>query len=107
LTDEAGIPRFGHTFMMVVVGAFPSSSSWVIYMLKLDIWLMTRCTRSIGPYSLITLGGKAQFGGQRLERWRFGHLKLMEHQTLRNLDSESDDVIGRAKTYEAIVKESL
>jgi DNA-directed RNA polymerase beta subunit len=39
--------------------------------------------RSIGPYSLITqqpLGGKAQFGGQRFERWRFGHLKLMEHQ---------------------------
>jgi DNA-directed RNA polymerase subunit beta len=64
--------------------------------------------RSIGPYSLITqqpLGGKAQVDNV-LERWRFGHLRLMEHQnTLRkSWQLKSDDVIGRAKTYEAIVK---
>jgi DNA-directed RNA polymerase beta subunit len=45
------------------------------------------------------LGGKAQFGGQRFGRWRFGHLKLMEHQVrLEILTVKSDDVIGRAKT---------
>jgi DNA-directed RNA polymerase subunit beta len=64
--------------------------------------------RSIGPYSLITqqpLGGKAQFGGQRLERWKFGHLRHGASSTLREiLTVKSDDVIGRAKTYEAIVK---
>jgi DNA-directed RNA polymerase beta subunit len=52
-------------------------------MLKLDMVDDKMHARSIGPYSLITqqpLGGKAQFGGQRFERWRFGHLKLMEHQ---------------------------
>ena len=49
-------------------------------MLNLRTWLMTSYTRSTGPYSLVTqqpLGGKAQFGGQRLVRWRYGHLKHM------------------------------
>ena len=57
-----------------------------IYMLKLHHLVDDKIhSRSIGPYSLVTqqpLGGKAQFGGQRLEKWRFGHCKPMEHLTL-------------------------
>jgi DNA-directed RNA polymerase subunit beta len=69
LTDEAGIPRFGHTHLYdggTGERFHQAATVGVIYMLKLDTWLMIRCTfnRSI----LITqqpLGGKAQFGGQR------------------------------------------
>jgi len=65
--------------------------------------------RSIGPYSLITqqpLGGKAQFGGQRFGEWKSGRSKPTARRTFcRNwLTAKSDDVYGRAKIYEAIVK---
>jgi hypothetical protein len=51
---------------------------------------MIRCTHVQSDHTHITttFGGKAQFGGQRFERWRFGHLRLMEHHTTRNLDCE-------------------
>ncbi|MFQ9705283.1 MAG: hypothetical protein ACLR0U_32640 [Enterocloster clostridioformis] len=59
-------------------------------------------------YSLVTqqpLGGKAQFGGQRFERWRFGHWRHMALYTLQEIMTvKSDDVVGRVKTYEAIIK---
>jgi DNA-directed RNA polymerase subunit beta len=72
----------------------------------MDIWLI-RCTRSIGPYSLITqqpLGGKAQFGGQRLERWIWALGAYGASSTLREILTVKSDDVGRAKTYEAIVK---
>jgi DNA-directed RNA polymerase subunit beta len=82
----------------------------VIYMLKLGHMVDDKMhARSIGPYSLITqqpLGGKAQFGGQRfgeMEVWAleaFGASNILREI----LTVKSDDVIGRAKTYEAIVK---
>ena len=86
------------------------ASVGVIYMLKLGHMVDDKMhSRSIGPYSLITqqpLGGKAQFGGQR-----FGEMEVWALEaygasaTLREiLTVKSDDVIGRAKTYEAIVK---
>jgi DNA-directed RNA polymerase subunit beta len=82
----------------------------VIYMLKLGHMVDDKMhARSIGPYSLITqqpLGGKAQFGGQRfgeMEVWAleaFGASNILREI----LTVKSDDVVGRAKTYEAIVK---
>ena len=82
----------------------------VIYMLKLGHMIDDKMhARSIGPYSLITqqpLGGKAQFGGQRfgeMEVWAlegFGAANILQEI----LTIKSDDVMGRAKTYEAIVK---
>ena len=113
LTDEAGIPRFGHTYLYDGgTGArFDQPATvGVIYMLKLGHMVDDKMhARSIGPYSLITqqpLGGKAQFGGQR-----FGEMEVWALEaygasaTLREiLTVKSDDVIGRAKTYEAIVK---
>ncbi|PTX15199.1 DNA-directed RNA polymerase subunit beta [Pontibacter mucosus] len=110
---EAGLPRFGRTYLYdgltgdrfdqpVTVG--------VIYMLKLGHLVDDKMhARSIGPYSLITqqpLGGKAQFGGQRfgeMEVWAleaFGASNVLQEI----LTVKSDDVIGRAKAYEAIVK---
>jgi len=113
LTDEAGIPRFGHTYLYDggTGKRFDQPATvGVIYMLKLGHMVDDKMhSRSIGPYSLITqqpLGGKAQFGGQR-----FGEMEVWALQaygassTLREiLTVKSDDVIGRAKTYESIVK---
>ena len=112
-TDEAGIPRYGHTYLYDggTGDRFDQPATvGVIYMLKLGHMVDDKMhSRSIGPYSLITqqpLGGKAQFGGQR-----FGEMEVWALEaygasaTLREiLTVKSDDVIGRAKTYEAIVK---
>jgi DNA-directed RNA polymerase subunit beta len=110
---KAGIPEYGKTYLHdglsgerfhqpVTVG--------IIYMLKLGHMVDDKMhARSIGPYSLITqqpLGGKAQFGGQRfgeMEVWAleaFGAANILQEI----LTVKSDDIIGRAKTYEAIVK---
>jgi DNA-directed RNA polymerase subunit beta len=113
LTDEAGVPRFGHTYLYDggTGDRFDQPATvGVIYMIKLGHMIDDKMhARSIGPYSLITqqpLGGKAQFGGQR-----FGEMEVWALEaygasaTLREiLTVKSDDVIGRAKTYEAIVK---
>ena len=113
LTDEAGIPRFGHTYLYdggTGTRFDQPATVGIIYMLKLGHMVDDKMhARSIGPYSLITqqpLGGKAQFGGQR-----FGEMEVWALEaygasaTLREiLTVKSDDVIGRAKTYEAIVK---
>ena len=112
-TDEADIPRFGHTYLYDggTGERFDQAATvGVIYMLKLGHMVDDKMhARSIGPYSLITqqpLGGKAQFGGQR-----FGEMEVWALEaygasaTLREiLTVKSDDVIGRAKTYESIVK---
>ena len=112
-TDEAGIPRFGHTYLYDGGSGerfHQQATVGVIYMLKLGHMVDDKMhARSIGPYSLITqqpLGGKAQFGGQR-----FGEMEVWALEaygasaTLREiLTVKSDDVIGRAKTYESIVK---
>ncbi len=112
-TEEAGIPQFGHTYLYDggTGQRFDQPATvGVIYMLKLGHMVDDKMhARSIGPYSLITqqpLGGKAQFGGQR-----FGEMEVWALEaygasaTLREiLTVKSDDVIGRAKTYEAIVK---
>ena len=110
---EAGLPEFGHT-QLIDGGtgeAFKQKATvGVIYMLKLGHMVDDKMhARSIGPYSLITqqpLGGKAQFGGQRfgeMEVWAleaFGASNILREI----LTVKSDDVIGRAKTYESIVK---
>ena len=113
ITDEANVPRFGHTHLYDggTGERFDQAATvGIIYMLKLGHMVDDKMhARSIGPYSLITqqpLGGKAQFGGQR-----FGEMEVWALEaygasaTLREiLTVKSDDVIGRAKTYEAIVK---
>ncbi len=112
-TDEAGIPRFGHTHLYDggTGDKFDQAATvGVIYMIKLGHMVDDKMhARSIGPYSLITqqpLGGKAQFGGQRfgeMEVWAieaFGASNILREL----LTVKSDDVMGRAKTYEAIVK---
>ncbi len=112
-TDKADIPRYGHTYLYDggTGQRFDQKATvGIIYMLKLGHMVDDKMhARSIGPYSLITqqpLGGKAQFGGQR-----FGEMEVWALQafgasnTLREiLTVKSDDVYGRAKTYEAIVK---
>jgi DNA-directed RNA polymerase subunit beta len=112
-TDQADIPRYGHTYLYDggTGERFDQKATvGIIYMLKLGHMVDDKMhARSIGPYSLITqqpLGGKAQFGGQR-----FGEMEVWALQafgasnTLREiLTVKSDDVYGRAKTYEAIVK---
>ena len=113
LTDEAGIPRYGHTYLYDggTGKRFDQPATvGVIYMIKLGHMIEDKMhARSIGPYSLITqqpLGGKAQFGGQRfgeMEVWAleaFGAANILQEI----LTVKSDDVIGRAKAYEAIVK---
>jgi len=111
--SEAGLPEYGRTYLYdgltgdkfdqpVTVG--------IAYMLKLGHLVDDKMhARSIGPYSLITqqpLGGKAQFGGQRfgeMEVWAleaYGASNILQEL----LTLKSDDIIGRAKTYEAIVK---
>ncbi|WP_405293081.1 DNA-directed RNA polymerase subunit beta [Algibacter sp. Ld11] len=112
-TDEAGIPRYGHTYLYDggTGKRFDQPATvGVIYMLKLGHMVDDKMhARSIGPYSLITqqpLGGKAQFGGQRFGEMEVWALEAYgASSTLREiLTVKSDDVIGRAKTYEAIVK---
>jgi len=112
-TDKASIPQFGHTYLYDggTGRRFDQKATvGIIYMLKLGHMVDDKMhARSIGPYSLITqqpLGGKAQFGGQR-----FGEMEVWALQafgasnTLREiLTVKSDDVYGRAKTYESIVK---
>ena len=113
LTDQAGVPRFGHTYLYDggTGEKFDQPATvGVIYMLKLGHMVDDKMhSRSIGPYSLITqqpLGGKAQFGGQRfgeMEVWAleaYGASSALQEI----LTVKSDDVIGRAKTYESIVK---
>ncbi|WP_298525633.1 DNA-directed RNA polymerase subunit beta [uncultured Christiangramia sp.] len=113
LTDNAGIPRYGHTYLYDggTGERFDQRATvGVIYMLKLGHMIDDKMhARSIGPYSLITqqpLGGKAQFGGQRFGEMEVWALEAYgASSTLREiLTVKSDDVIGRAKTYEAIVK---
>ncbi|MEI7595500.1 MAG: DNA-directed RNA polymerase subunit beta [Bacteroidota bacterium] len=112
-TDKAGVPQFGKTYLYDggTGERFDQTATvGVIYMLKLHHMVDDKMhARSIGPYSLITqqpLGGKAQFGGQRfgeMEVWAleaFGAANILQEI----LTVKSDDVVGRAKTYEAIVK---
>ena len=112
-TDKAGVPQYGKTLLRD-----GGTGDWfdqpatvgVIYMIKLGHMVDDKMhARSIGPYSLITqqpLGGKAQFGGQRfgeMEVWAleaFGAANILQEI----LTVKSDDVNGRSKTYEAIVK---
>ncbi len=112
-TDKAGIPRYGKTYLYDggTGDRFDQPATvGVIYMLKLGHMVEDKMhARSIGPYSLITqqpLGGKAQFGGQRfgeMEVWAleaFGAAHILQEI----LTIKSDDVTGRSKAYEAIVK---
>ena len=112
-TDKAGLPKYGNTYLYdggTGERFTQPATVGVIYMLKLGHMVDDKMhARSIGPYSLITqqpLGGKAQFGGQRfgeMEVWAleaFGASNILREI----LTVKSDDVIGRAKTYEAIAK---
>ena len=113
LTDSGGIPLYGHTYLYDggTGERFDQPATvGVIYMLKLGHMVDDKMhSRSIGPYSLITqqpLGGKAQFGGQRFGEMEVWALEAYgASSTLQEiLTVKSDDVIGRAKTYESIVK---
>jgi len=113
LIEKAGIPQYGHTYLYDggTGERFDQPATvGVIYMLKLGHMVDDKMhSRSIGPYSLITqqpLGGKAQFGGQRFGEMEVWALEAYgASSTLQEiLTVKSDDVIGRAKTYEAIVK---
>ncbi len=113
ITDEAGLPKFGHTYLYDggTGEKFDQPATvGVIYMLKLGHMVDDKMhSRSIGPYSLITqqpLGGKAQFGGQRFGEMEVWALEAYgASSTLQEiLTIKSDDVQGRAKAYEAIVK---
>ncbi|MDD2385268.1 MAG: DNA-directed RNA polymerase subunit beta [Bacteroidales bacterium] len=112
-TDKAGVPKYGKTYLYDggTGRKFDQPATvGIIYMLKLGHMVEDKMhARSIGPYSLITqqpLGGKAQFGGQRfgeMEVWAleaFGAANILQEI----LTVKSDDVMGRAKTYESIVK---
>jgi len=113
LCVKANIPHNGHTYLYdgETGDRFHQKTSvGIIYMIKLHHMVDDKMhARSIGPYSLITqqpLGGKAQFGGQRfgeMEVWAleaYGAANILQEL----LTLKSDDIIGRAKTYEAIVK---
>ncbi len=112
-TDKAGVPRSGKTYLFdggTGERFHQPATVGIIYMLKLSHMVDDKMhARSIGPYSLITqqpLGGKAQFGGQRfgeMEVWAleaFGAANILQEI----LTVKSDDVMGRAKAYESIVK---
>ena len=112
-TDKAGIPRYGKSYLHDggTGERFDQPATvGITYMLKLGHMVEDKMhARSIGPYSLITqqpLGGKAQFGGQRfgeMEVWAleaFGAAHILQEI----LTIKSDDVVGRSKAYEAIVK---
>jgi DNA-directed RNA polymerase subunit beta len=111
--EKAGLPKFGHTYLYdgETGERFDQKATvGIIYIIKLHHMVDDKMhARSIGPYSLITqqpLGGKAQFGGQRfgeMEVWAleaYGASNILQEL----LTLKSDDIIGRAKTYEAIVK---
>ncbi len=111
--DKAGLPSFGHTYLYdgETGDRFDQKATvGIIYMIKLHHMVDDKMhARSIGPYSLITqqpLGGKAQFGGQRfgeMEVWAleaYGASNILQEL----LTIKSDDIIGRAKAYECIVK---
>jgi DNA-directed RNA polymerase subunit beta len=113
ITDDAGVPQYGHTYLYDggTGQRFDQKATvGVIYMIKLGHMIDDKMhARSIGPYSLITqqpLGGKAQFGGQRFGEMEVWALEAYgASSTLREiLTVKSDDVLGRAKSYEAIVK---
>jgi DNA-directed RNA polymerase subunit beta len=112
-TEKAGVPKSGKTYLYdggTGERFHQPATVGVIYMLKLSHMVDDKMhARSIGPYSLITqqpLGGKAQFGGQRfgeMEVWAleaFGAANILQEI----LTVKSDDVMGRAKAYESIVK---
>jgi len=112
-TDKAGLPRFGKTFLYDggTGQQFDQPATvGVTYMLKLGHMVEDKMhARSIGPYSLITqqpLGGKAQFGGQRFGEMEVWALEAFgaAHVLQEILTIKSDDVVGRSKAYEAIVK---
>ena len=113
IIERAGIPKYGHTYLYDggTGERFDQPATvGVIYMLKLGHMVDDKMhSRSIGPYSLITqqpLGGKAQFGGQRFGEMEVWALEAYgASSTLQEiLTVKSDDVLGRAKTYESIVK---
>ncbi len=112
-TDKAGVPRFGKSYLYDggTGDRFDQPATvGVIYMLKLGHMVEDKMhARSIGPYSLITqqpLGGKAQFGGQRFGEMEVWALEAFgaSHILQEILTIKSDDVVGRSKAYEAIVK---
>ena len=112
-TDRAGLPRYGKTYLYDggTGERFDQPATvGVIYMLKLGHMVEDKMhARSIGPYSLITqqpLGGKAQFGGQRFGEMEVWALEAFgaSHILQEILTIKSDDVTGRSKAYEAIVK---
>jgi len=113
LIKDANLPEFGHTYLYdgeTGERFHQKATVGIIYMIKLHHMVDDKMhARSIGPYSLITqqpLGGKAQFGGQRfgeMEVWAleaYGASNILQEL----LTLKSDDIVGRAKTYEAIVK---
>ncbi|WP_296636272.1 DNA-directed RNA polymerase subunit beta [Polaribacter sp.] len=113
ITDEAEVPRFGHTYLYDggTGKRFDQPATvGIIYMIKLGHMIEDKMhARSIGPYSLITqqpLGGKAQFGGQRFGEMEVWALEAYGASSILReiLTVKSDDVMGRAKTYESIVK---
>jgi len=113
LTEKGNVPLYGHSYLYDggTGERFDQPATvGVIYMLKLGHMVDDKMhSRSIGPYSLITqqpLGGKAQFGGQRFGEMEVWALEAYgASSTLQEiLTVKSDDVIGRAKTYESIVK---
>ena len=112
-TDKAGLPRYGKTYLYDggTGERFDQPATvGVIYMVKLGHMVEDKMhARSIGPYSLITqqpLGGKAQFGGQRFGEMEVWALEAFgaSHILQEILTIKSDDVNGRSKAYEAIVK---
>ncbi len=112
-TDKAGVPNYGKTYLYDggTGERFDQTATvGVIYMLKLGHMVEDKMhARSIGPYSLITqqpLGGKAQFGGQRFGEMEVWALEAFgaSHILQEILTIKSDDVVGRARSYEAIVK---
>ena len=113
LITKAELPDFGHTYLYdgeTGERFHQKATVGIIYIIKLHHMVDDKMhARSIGPYSLITqqpLGGKAQFGGQRfgeMEVWAleaYGASNILQEL----LTLKSDDIVGRAKTYEAIVK---
>ena len=113
ITDDAAVPRFGHTYLYDggTGKRFDQPATvGIIYMIKLGHMIEDKMhARSIGPYSLITqqpLGGKAQFGGQRFGEMEVWALEAYGASSILReiLTVKSDDVMGRAKTYESIVK---
>lgn len=113
LIEKSGLPDFGHTYLYdgeTGERFHQKATVGIIYIIKLHHMVDDKMhARSIGPYSLITqqpLGGKAQFGGQRfgeMEVWAleaYGASNILQEL----LTLKSDDIVGRAKTYEAIVK---